>query len=350
MPFEVRRDRRFSRKRWIGTLLLPAVILAVLFVFSHGWFSSARIVAEADSPRISLTADAPPYAFHRIASEQIEQALSDCYTEDFQTSFQAEAAYVTDSTGQVIYAHNEHVRLYPASTTKLLTAFLALSHTAELDQLVTVGELSGCYEEGSLLLYLEPGDQISMRDLLYALLLCSYNDAATAIALEVGGSLEGFAELMNQQLQAIEASDSHFVTPHGLHDANHYTSAYDLNRIMQLAYSQEILRDIMTCEEASITVYRAEDELVYTLKNTSFFLRGLYQVPEMQYVSGKTGYTSKAESCLASVFEQDGILYYSAIMKSEDASYMTAVLLDYYFAPEALPAFTAQTPLMRDIN
>ena len=214
--------------------------------------------------------------------------------------------------------------------------------------MITVGELTGCYEWGSVLLYLQQGDQISMRDLLYALLLCSYNDAATAIAMEIGGDLDSFADLMNAKLQEIGATESHFVTPHGLHDEEHYTTAYDLNTILKFAYESELIREILMSETATIQIVRDEEPIFYDLRNSSFFIREAYEVPTMEYAGGKTGYTEKAGSCLASVFQLDGTRYYSTIMKSEDASYMTTVLFDYYFAPEELAAFSSTIPLLRD--
>ena len=288
------------------------------------------------------------YMPKKVSSSDVAAALENNLNANFQYSFQAEAAYVVDGNGNVLYAQKEHTKLYPASTTKLMTAYLALTKTEDLDALITVDELTGCYEWGSLLLYLEQGDQITMRDLLYALLLCSYNDSATAIAMEIGGSLEGFATLMNEQLQVIGAEESHFVTPHGLHDDEHYTSAHDLNLILQMAYGMDSLREILTMEKATIQIIRDGEPIVYDIQNSSFFVREAYQVPTMEYMGGKTGYTGKAGSCLASVFEYEGTTYYSTIMKAEDASYMTTILFDYYFAPEELAPFSATVPLMRD--
>ena len=218
-----------------------------------------------------------------ITISDVEAALENNLNENFQYSFQTEAAYVVDEKGSVLYAQNEHTKLYPASTTKLMTAYLALTYTQDLDALITVDELTGCYEWGSLLLYLEQGDQITMRDLLHALLLCSYNDSATAIAMEVGGSLEGFSNMMNDQLQTIGAQESHFVTPHGLHDDEHYTTAYDLNLILQMAYDLEPLREILMTEKATIQIIRDGEPIVYDIQNSSFFLREAYQVPTMKY-------------------------------------------------------------------
>lgn len=341
------------KKRRVGIVLLGLLFIIGISVMLYCmWFQKAFFACQpvcAQGASFSLQDKILETEMSQtVSASMIEAAQKSSYQENFQTSFQAEAAYVVDETGTVLYAKNEHTKLYPASTTKLMTAYLAVQHTEDLDALITVAPLEGCYEEGSLLLYLKEGDQISMRDLLYALLLCSYNDAATAIAMEVGGSLEGFSDLMNAQLQEIGAKETHFITPHGLHHEEHYTTAYDLNLILQMACSMPQIQEIMLEKEVAVSILREGEELVYTLKNSSFFVRDLYSVPDMTYTGGKTGYTSKAESCLASVFEQEGMQYYSTVMRSEDASYMTTVLFDYYFSPQALAAFSKTVPLMRD--
>lgn len=343
-------NRRIRRLVIVLILLVLAGIGAAGFIWLRQQDPPYRIVASGTV--IPLTEDATELLKkpNAVTATELDTAVQSNYDAAFQTRFQAEAAYVVREDGQVLYAQNEHTPLYPASTTKMMTAYLALTHTEDLDALITVGELTGCYEWGSMLLGLEKGDQISMRDLLYALLMCSYNDAATAIAMEVGGDLDTFAAMMNEQLSAIGATESHFVTPHGLHDDAHYTTAYDLNLILQMAYETESLREIMMTEKTEITLIREEETIHYELQNSSLFLRKLYQVPAMEYVGGKTGNTEKAGNCLASVFDLDGTVYFSTIMKAEDASYMTAILLDYFFAPEALPAFADTSPLLGDSN
>lgn len=343
-----------KRRIWLWILLgIILVGSAALLCFWQPWKVSLELqqmcASAAEEKQLLIGDENLGAAMEQlVTAETVEKAVQSNYDDNFQTSFQAEAAYVVDEEGKVIYAKNEHEKLYPASTTKMMTAYLALCNTEDWDALITVVPLAGCYEEGSLLLYLEEGDQISMRDLVQALLLCSYNDAATAIAMEVGGSLEGFSALMNAQLEEIGAAESHFVTPHGLHEEEHYTTAHDLNLILQMAYTLPELQEIMLEPSASISVVRGGERLNYELKNSSFFVRNLYSVPEMQYVGGKTGYTSKAKSCLASVFSKEEKCYYSVVMKSQDASYMTTILLDYYFSPEALPAFSETAPLMRE--
>ena len=341
---------------WIILSMVLVLAMAVgIYVFFPEWIPECfkgippyRAVASGNVISLEAESELPKSPLNQITLSEITAAIENNYHDNFQSCFQAEAAYVVDEYGEVLFAQNEHSKLYPASTTKMMTAYLALMYTEDLDAWITVDELTGCYETDSWLIYLKPGDRISMRDLLYALLMCSYNDAATAIAMEIGGSLEGFAEMMNTQLAEIGAEETHFVTPHGLHDEDHYTTAYDLNLILQMACEVESLREIMMTEEVTIEIYRGDETLVYDLENSSFFLKGAYDVPTMEYVGGKTGYTEKAGSCLASVFEYEDTWYYSTIMKTEDAPYMTTMLFDYYFAPEELAAFSATIPLMRD--
>ncbi len=353
--YEQKRRRKGKIFAAVSLVLVVFGAIAAVYVFFPQWLPEFlrlnepyRAVASGSVIPLSNEAEELLKVPNIVKSADIEAAIENNLNENFQHSFQTEAAYVVDDQGKVLFAQNEHTRLYPASTTKMMTAYLALTHTEDLDALITVDELTGCYEWGSLLLYLEQGDQITMRDLLHALLMCSYNDSATAIAMEIGGSLEGFASMMNAQLQKIGANETHFVTPHGLHDDEHYTTAHDLNLILQMAYEVESLREIMMTEKATIRIIRNGEPILYDIQNSSFFVREAYQVPTMEYMGGKTGYTEKAGSCLASVFDFNGTKYFSTIMKSEDASYMTTILFDYYFAPKELASFSATIPLMRD--
>lgn len=339
------------RKIFLILLIAALVITGTLFFlifYSEQMTPEISVMAGGYAEPMVISGEITLPVSNKVVSDDIQTALADSYDEIFQSSFAAKAAYVVDEAGEVIYAYNENEKLFPASTTKLMTAYLAVTMTEDLDALITVGPLSGCYEEGSMLLYLEEGDQISMRDLLYAMLLCSYNDAATAVAMEIGGSVEGFAKLMNEKAAEIGAKDTHFMNPHGLHDEDHYTTAHDLNLILRLASQNELIREMMLQEEQEISIFANEKEWIYELTNWNFYVRGLYSVSGMEYVAGKTGHTQKAGSCLASVFEKDGARYYSTILKAKDALYMTAILLDYYFAPDALAAFAASGSLMQD--
>lgn len=151
------------------------------------------------------------------------------------------AVLIDAATGQVLFDKAARQRMFPASTTKILTAIVALEK-GNLTDTVTVSEKAWGQEGSSA--YLEIGEKQTLEDLLYALMLPSGNDAATAIAEHVAGTEERFAALMNQKAREIGAKDSNFVTPHGLHNPNHYTTAYDLAVITQYAMKNPVFARI----------------------------------------------------------------------------------------------------------
>ena len=140
----------------------------------------------------------------------------------------SEAAGLFDITdGQVMYSKNAFERLYPASITKVMTALIAIKY-GDLTDTVTVTEDAVITEAGATLAGIHPGDQLTMEQLLYGLMLPSGNDAGAAIAVHMAGSIDAFAELMNREAQKLGATGTHFMNPHGLTNADHYTTAYDL--------------------------------------------------------------------------------------------------------------------------
>ena len=178
-------------------------------------------------------------------------------------------------TNTVVYAKNLYERLYPASTTKILTAYIALKYCDDLDAMVTVSENAVNQASDSSVCNLKAGDVIRLRDLLYGLMLRSGNDAAVAIAEYISGDVDSFAALMNQEAAAMGATRSHFVNPNGLPDENHYTCVYD----MYLIFSGEAV--------------------THTWENTNQYLTGNATTPDgFQIVGGKTGTTGEAGYCL----------------------------------------------------
>ena len=142
------------------------------------------------------------------------------------------------ATGQCTYGQNLFGKMYPASTTKILTCLVAIEQ-ADLDTQVTVSAHAADQTSDSSVANLAEGDAMTLKDLLYGLMLRSGNDAAIAIAETIGGSEEGFAKLMNEKAAALGATHSHFVTPHGLHEDDHYTTVYDMYLIFQAAVQNE---------------------------------------------------------------------------------------------------------------
>lgn len=235
----------------------------------------------------------------------------------------AETAILIDgATGQVLYDKNMHRQYYPASTTKVMTAILALEN-CDLDQIVTI-DAETPFTEGSRT-YLVEGETLTVEQLLYTLLLQSANDSAVALAKEVSGSVEAFAKLMNNKAAEIGAQNTNFVNPNGLPDENHLTTVYDLAMIARYAMKNETFRQIVGTAIYSIPATEKQDERNFGTRNKlmwdkkkSLYYKGEYISPKYEYATGiKTGYTIAAGSCLVSSAKKDGREVIAVVLKSD---------------------------------
>ncbi|MDF2616973.1 MAG: Serine-type D-Ala-D-Ala carboxypeptidase [Sedimentibacter sp.] len=147
------------------------------------------------------------------------------------------AVLIDANTGTILAGKNADQKMYPASTTKIMTAILAIE-MGDLSDVITVDDDTP-YEIAGSHIALEPGEIMTLKDLLYALMLPSANDSASAIAKHYGGTTEEFVNLMNEKAKELGAYNTHFVNPHGLHDENHYTTAADLALITKYAMQNE---------------------------------------------------------------------------------------------------------------
>ncbi len=289
-----------------------------------------------------------PFKDLEVRVHQFEQEVARKNEEAFQETLVSDGYILMDDKGNILAGLNPEKAQYPASMTKLMTAIVAVDMTEDLDARITIGELTGCYDNDSVIMFLEEGETISMRDLLYALLMCSYNDAATAIAMEVGGSLEGFADLMNQKAAELGLVNSHFITPHGLHEEGHYSCPYDMALLIKTAMSIPLLKQILetTTYSCDMTSTRGE-EYTYLCTSTNLFLNSVYAVPGLTYLGGKTGFDIIDRSNFASCFTNGENTYYITVMKALDAPYMSALIMDYYFAPYSMYAHAKSEPVMK---
>ena len=202
-------------------------------------------------------------------------------------------------THQVLYSQNLFEKLYPASTTKILTAYIILKN-CDLNATVTVSHDAANPGHSSSVCGLKEGDVITVQDLLYGLLLESGNDAAIALAEYCSGSVEEFAKLMNSTAKSFGATNSSFVNPSGLPDENHYTTIYDMYLIFSNAISLESFVAIISSQTHDAAYTNAQGAAVSkTFKNTCGYLTGAYTAPESVTVTGgKTGTTGEAGHCL----------------------------------------------------
>lgn len=257
---------------------------------------------------------------------------STCYGEETSSDPQisSEACLLMDlDSGQILYSKNTHEHFYPASTTKILTALIVLEKCS-LSETVTVGE-DPPYIEGSKI-YLFKDEQLTVEQLLYAMMLESANDCAKALAEHVAGSVEAFAELMNQKARELGCVDSNFVNPHGLHDDNHYTSAWDLALIAREAMKNPIFRKIVSTKSFQIPPTNKQSETRY-LNNINKLLLygGKYYYEGVDGI--KTGYTSHAHSTLVASCMKDGLHLMGIFLNCSTGVYNDAkALFDYGFS------------------
>lgn len=236
------------------------------------------------------------------------------------------AALLCDvNTATVLYAQNAHERMHPASLTKVMTALVALKY-GSMDQMLTATSDNYITEKGAQLLGLKAGDTMTLSQALYILLVYSANDVGMLIAEGVGGSVEGFVELMNQEARALGATNTHFMNPHGLTEDNHYTTAYDLYLIFNEAIKYETFREIIHTTTYS-TVYYDKDgnSKEFSKTTTNLYFRGNFEPPEnITIVGGKTGTTNAAGHCLILLSrDTGGAPYISVILRapSNDVMY-----------------------------
>lgn len=166
----------------------------------------------------------------------------------------ATAAIVMDAeSGQILYEKNAYERRYPASITKIMTTLLAIEHKVNMNETVTMTDNAVWgIDRDSTNIGLDVGEKVTIGDLLYATMVKSANECAYAIAEIVGGDVEHFADMMNEKAKELGCQDTHFVTPNGLHDDNHYTCAYDMALITKAAIQYDEFREIAGTQSYTI--------------------------------------------------------------------------------------------------
>ena len=241
-------------------------------------------------------------------------------------SINSRAAIVYDrSSGMVLFGKNENEQRKMASTTKIMTCIVVLeSSTLEsLNTIVTVSSKSA--GTGGSRLGLHTNDKVSVMNLLYGLMLCSGNDAAVALAEHVGGSVEGFAELMNKKASDLGLTSTHFVTPHGLDNDEHYTTAYELAIITNYALKNETFRTIVGTKSKTIAINNSSKTLTNTNELLGY-LNGVYGV--------KTGFTNGANRCLVTAINRNGFDIICIVLGADtkkDRTQDSIKLIEYVF-------------------
>lgn len=240
------------------------------------------------------------------------------------------AIVIEASTGSILYEKNIYEQFYPASTTKILTTLVALENSTQ-DEIVTVSYAAENYvSKSSSRMGLVEGEQVTMEQALYGIMLESANEATYAVGEHVGGSIARFIKMMNAKAQSLGCERSHFANSHGLHDEDHYTCCYDLSLIARAAYQNEEFMRITGAKTYAMP--ETNKNAAKSLINHHWFLNGT-----MRYdycIGGKTGSTTAAGYALVTYAKKDGMTVISVVMHDDNWNHVyndTKTLLDYAF-------------------
>ena len=264
--------------------------------------------------------------YKKLAEERksLEIESNSYYNWPLGPAIGAQSAILMDAnTGAILYAKNIHEQLYPASITKLLSTYVALQE-CELDEMVTFSEDAvysiNWWEDANMGVY--AGSSLTLEEVLYGILVGSANEAAYAVAEHVSGNLEAFSSLMNKTAKELGCLNSNFITPNGIHDENHYTTAYDMALIAKAFFSNETLTKMSSTTrfDVPVTEHQTREGLILTAK--SQLLPGKPYAYE-PLVGTKTGYTDQARQTLVSCAEKNGLKLICVILKEESPAQFT---------------------------
>ncbi len=222
------------------------------------------------------------------------------------------------NTGTMLYTINPDQKLYPASVTKIMTCLLALENGTLTDTITVSSEAVSSIDPDGSTVYLQSGEQMTLENLLYCMMVSSGNDAAAVIAEYVSGSQDAFIALMNQRAQELGCTNTHFANPHGLHDENHYTTARDLGKIMLAALEKPMFQTLYATAQYDVPATNMSD--VRSLESTNYFINtsrteGYY---DQRVVGGKTGFTTPAGRCLVCTAEDGDLNLLSVVLGGEN--------------------------------
>lgn len=218
-------------------------------------------------------------------------------------------------TGKILYEKNIDEKIYPASVTKLMTAILVMEN-CELDEIVTVSENAvKSVPTGYVNANLQVGEQLTVEDLMYAMLLPSANDAANALAEHVSGSIESFSTVMNTKARELGCTNSNFTNPSGLQEEEHYTTVRDLSLIANEAFSNSTINKIINTRNYTLFKTNKYEKNDRKFTTTNYMIRKDLKKYYCNYcVGGKTGYTGEAKNCVIEYANKDGIQLIAIVM------------------------------------
>lgn len=273
-------------------------ILVILIIL----FNSCIVFADLEDDKEQIN-------IREIKEELVETAK----TLNNEPKLNSRVALVYDrSSGRVLYEKNGNKQTPMASTTKIMTAIVVMENS-NLSDIVTIDSKSA--GTGGSRLGLKKNDKITVNDLLYGLMLRSGNDSAVALAIHIGGSIEGFAEMMNQKAKELKLINTHFVVPHGLDKEGHYTTAYELAKIADYALKIDKIKEIVSTKTCTISINN-KPKIITNTNELLGSVNGVYGV--------KTGFTNGAGRCLVSSCKRNDLDIITVVIGADTKKYRTA--------------------------
>lgn len=246
--------------------------------------------------------------------------------------FAKTAVLIDASTGTVLYDKKCHKKMYPASITKIMTALLTIEN-CDMDEKVVFSDYAvNSLQYGDANIGCQIGEEMTVKDCLYALMLQSANEVATALAEHISGSVEKFSNLMNERAKQAGATDTHFANANGLHDENHYVTAYDMAMITRAASQYDTFNEIVNTTEYTVPANNKRSEPAVANQRHKM----VWEVNQYYYdgiIGGKTGYTDQSGTTLVTYAKRNGMTLIAVVLKSDGTHVYedTTALLDYGF-------------------
>lgn len=231
----------------------------------------------------------------------------------------SEGAILMDSlTGKVLYGKNENTKLYPASTTKILTAIIAIEHCKPTDKLTASYDAVMSIPAGYSNAAIQPGESLAFQDLLDMFLIHSANEIGNIFAEHISGSITDFATLMNKKASELGCKNTHFTNPSGIHDKDHYTTAYDMALIARYCMQNQTFRNTVAKVTCSVDPTDKYEKRFFRTTNDLIDPKSKYYYEYA--IGGKTGFTSQAKNCLIGTASKDGFELITVALGAEAAS------------------------------
>ncbi len=305
---ELKRRRQRNRRILLfifGLLLVGVIFSGVLFFLNRSQNKKDQKDGKQTEVEGEPSSEATP-----TPEDTLTPTPEPLPSVDLSTIDSKSAILIRLTNGQVIAEKEADTRIYPASMTKIMTAIVGLENISDLNQLITIDRetYDRLYLEGASMAGFVPGDQVKAIDILYGVMLPSGAECCVGLAEYLFGSEAAFVEKMNEKAAGLGMADTHFVTSTGLHDPEHYTTVRDLTKLVTYALKNETFRTIYTAHEYTTSPTAGNPEGLHFL-STMFKKMETSAVNGGEIEGGKTGYTSDAGQCLASLAQVNGTEY-----------------------------------------